>query len=166
VHDVDVSISYGAPRDQPGVVTHALGTERIVPLCAPTLLRAGMDASALIACLPLIDSQLSRVTWSDWFGLNGLTMPDVQRTSFDRAALAISAAVDEMGVALESTRLAERELSRGELVELGGDTFAPLARETHFVSYRANESHVPKVKAFRTWLWAEAGLGAPGETSR
>ncbi|PMY00542.1 LysR family transcriptional regulator, partial [Pseudomonas sp. GW460-13] len=68
--------------------------------------------------LPLIDSQLSRVTWPDWFGTNGMACPTRPRASFDRGALAISAAVDGMGVALESIRLAERELSKGDLIDL------------------------------------------------
>jgi DNA-binding transcriptional LysR family regulator len=108
--------------------------------------------------MTLIDSQLSRVTWPGWFELNGLDMPRGPRPSFDRAALAISAAVDGMGVALETTRLAERELARGDLIELGAGVFAPLSRETHFLSYRANERDVEKVKCFCDWVLAKAGL--------
>jgi LysR family glycine cleavage system transcriptional activator len=159
VREVDVSISYGFAHERPGVVTVALGAERIVPLCAPSLLREGMSPGRLISELTLIDSQLSRITWPDWFAHNGIDLPAKPRPSFDRAALVLSAAVDGMGVALETTRLAERELLRGDLVELGADVFRPLARETHFFSYRADERNVDKVRRFREWLYGEAGLG-------
>lgn len=158
VREVDVAISYGAAHEAPGVQVAALGLERIAPMCSPALLREEIAADVQIATLPLIDSQLSRVSWSDWFGLNGLQFPTRPRTSFDRAALAISAAVDGMGVALESTRLAEREIARGELVEVGPEIFKPLARETHFYSQRSNERTLEKVEVFRTWLFASAGI--------
>lgn len=102
---------YGFAHERPGVMTRALGAARIVPLCAPSLLRKGIPVKDQIAKMTLIDSQLSRVTWPGWFALNGLEMPRGPRPSFDRAALAISAAADGMGVALETTRLAERELT-------------------------------------------------------
>ena len=110
---------------------------------------ARLSAEELIASLILIDSQLSQVTWRDWFIFNELTLPHRPHPSFDRAALSIAAAVDGMGVALESARLAERELTRGELVELGAGVFRPLARETHFFSQRTNERHIKKIEAFR-----------------
>ena len=111
--------------------------------------------------LVLIDSLLSNVSWSRWFEINGMTLPRRPRPSFDRAALAISAAVDGVGVALESTRLAERELQRGELVELGRDSFVPLEQPIHYFCYRASERKRPKVRAFRDWLCATAGVEAP-----
>jgi DNA-binding transcriptional LysR family regulator len=132
-------------------------------MCSPSLLKDDVPAAEQIARMTLIDSQLSRVTWPGWFALNGLEMPRGPRPSFDRAALAISAAVDGMGVALETTRLAERELARGDLIELGAGVFAPLAKETHFLSYRVKEREVEKVKCFCDWVLAQAGLGETDE---
>ncbi len=158
VREVDVAISYGSARDGEGIVVVSLGPERIVPLCSPALLDPALAPALQIASLPLIDSQLSRVSWPDWFVQNGLRLPTTARTSFDRAALAISAAADGMGVTLESVRLAEREITRGELVEVGAEVFAPLARDTHFLSYRAKQAGTEKVLLFRRWLLHEAGL--------
>ncbi len=162
VREVDVAISYGFAHERPGVFTCVLGAERIVPLCSPMLLD-GVPIAEHISKMTLIDSQFSRVTWPGWFALNGLEMPRGPRPSFDRAALAISAAVDGMGVALETTRLAERELSRGDLIELDGGVFAALARETHFLSCRVNERNIKKVKCFCDWVLAKAGLGETAE---
>lgn len=158
VREIDVAISYGFACEGAGLSVMPLGLEPIVPLCAPSLLTAGRSPASEIATLPLIDSQLSRVSWVDWFARNGLILPPVTRTSFDRAALAISAAVDGMGVALESARLAEREIARGELVELGANTFLPLARDTHFLTCRTSKTSIAKVSLFTRWLLAEAGV--------
>ncbi|MFD4840068.1 LysR substrate-binding domain-containing protein [Achromobacter sp. NPDC058515] len=157
VHEIDVGVSYGSALERAGMQTVALGRERILPLCAPELLRGGVSARELIAGLTLIDSQLSRVTWNDWFGANGIELPDAPRPSFDRAAMAIAAAVDGMGVVLESARLAAREIGRGELVELGRGEFPAIQRETHFLSCRSNEIQRPKVQAFISWLLSIAG---------
>lgn len=159
VREIDIAISYGTAREGAGIRVMPLGPERIVPLCSPSLLDPRVAPAVRIAALPLIDSQLSRVTWPDWFALNGLRLPATPRTSFDRAALAISAAVDGMGVALESVRLAEREIARGELVEIGTDAFVPLARHTHFLSYRQKQADVRKIAVFADWLLNEAGVG-------
>ncbi len=153
--ELDIAISYGAPPRRSGVTVLALGKERIVPLCAPALLKKGVAPGLRITQLPLIDSPLSRATWPDWFRLNRLEMPQRPRSSFDRAALVISAAVDQLGVALESTRLAERALKKGELVELGARAFKAIEQETHFVYFRADEASQPKMALFRDWLLAQ-----------
>jgi DNA-binding transcriptional LysR family regulator len=160
VQEVDVEISYGSALDRPGIETVPLGREAIVPLCSPALLDNGKSAAQRMSELTLIDTQLSRVTWADWFAANGLGMPGTPRPSFDRAALGISAAADGMGVVLESTRLAEREIARGDLVEVRSDAFVHFERETHFLSYRKNQFRVEKVAAFRQWLLERAGVEA------
>jgi DNA-binding transcriptional LysR family regulator len=162
LQELDVAISYGSALARAGVISLPLGTERIAPLCSPALLTPGLSLREQICALTLIDSPLSRVSWPDWFALNEIVLPGRPRPSFDRAALAISAAVDGMGVALESTRLAEREISRGDLIELGRDVFRPVDSETHFLSYRSNESQVLKVKCFQDWLFSKAGLEGEG----
>lgn len=152
IQEVDVAISYGTKIERPGVQTMALGIEKIVPLCSPKLLRKDVPVREQICELTLIDSQLSDMTWIQWFALNRLSLPERPRPSFDRAALSISAAVDGVGVTLESSRLAQRELERGDLVVLGQDEFEPLAQPIHFLSCRSNEKNRNKVSHFCEWL--------------
>lgn len=155
MNELDVAISYGAPPKRAAVTVLPLGKERIVPLCSPALIKKGISLGRLIAQLPLIDSPLSQATWAGWFKLNRLEMPDHPRSSFDRAALVIAAAVDQMGVALESTRLAERALKRGELIEFGKREFTAIEQETHFVYFRSSEESLPKIALFRDWLFSQ-----------
>jgi len=135
--------------------TLALGKEQIAPMCSPSLKAKGRSWKQVIGELTLIDSQLSQVTWRDWFNLNKLQLPGRPRQSFDRGALSISAAADGLGVALETTRFAERELARGDLVVAGEYEFQPIIRENHFFSQRTNERQVEKVKKFKDWLLKE-----------
>ena len=156
LQEIDLSISYASALELAGIEVIALGREAIVPLCSPALIDSRVPLAQQMSRLPLIDSQLSRVTWRDWFDINGLELPPGPRASFDRAALAISAAVDSMGVVLESVRLAEREITRGDLMEVGRGAFVRFERETHFVSARVNELQHGKVAQFRDWLMAQA----------
>ena len=160
VHEVDMAISYGFAQERPGLLVFPMGAERIVPMCSPSLLREGIPLRQQIREMTLIESQLSKVTWPAWFELNGLTLPVASRPSFDRAAMAISAASDGMGAALETTRLAERDLARGDLLELDDGSFTPIFKETHFLSYRMSERRQSKVELFHRWLWSELRLPA------
>jgi DNA-binding transcriptional LysR family regulator len=73
--------------------------------------------------------------------------------------MAIAAAVDGMGVALESTRLAAREIERGELVVLGAERWPALVRPVHFMSVRHTDRARGATLAFVQWVQAQAGLG-------
>jgi DNA-binding transcriptional LysR family regulator len=126
-------------------------TELVTALIAPAL-DAALDFAGLgmPEDLTLIDSAISLVRWNDWLALNGLTAAEAAaRPSFDRAAMAIAAAAQGVGVVLESTRLAAEELARRELVETGGGSFREMERELHFLSYRAARRNVAKIAAFR-----------------
>ena len=155
VRDIDVALSYGAARHKAGLDVVSLGDERIAPLVSPGMLVAKEPASRAIQRLTLIDSQLSPVGWAEWFELNGLALPQRPRPSFDRAAMAISAAADGMGVALESTRLAAREIERGELVVLGERSLQKIVRPVHFLSVRTTDRARAPVVAFVDWVRAQ-----------
>lgn len=150
--EIDIAISYGHALERPGIEVVALGKEPLVPMCAPVLLASAETLEHLVLNTTLIESSLSRVTWRDWFAANKLPLPERPRPSFDRAALAISAAADGMGIVLESLRLAERELARGDLVEVGRDHFTRFERETHFVSCRGPEIKQKRLAVFRAWM--------------
>lgn len=150
---LDVDITYGAPPRRAGIVVEPLGRERTAPLCRPDLLAAWAPASADdLARHTLIESQLNPVRWADWFQLNGGRPPDKAGPSFDRGALAIAAAVDGLGIALETTRFAQTELERGDLAIIDGPGFRPIERETHFICYRQGDRDNPPLLAFRGWL--------------
>ena len=156
--EIDIAISYQAARAGPGITSFSLGDETIAPLCGPELVDPSITVEELMCRLTLIESSLNHHTWGQWFERNRLKNPSTRKMAFDRAALSISAAVDGMGAVLESTRFAERELSRGELVGLGKDVFLPTTDKTHFLSFRSNTKNSKKIQQFTKWICSEAGV--------
>jgi LysR family glycine cleavage system transcriptional activator len=157
--EIDIAISYQATVNSAGVIHIPLGQEDIIPMCSPKLLNSNHSHRNQITKLTLIDSSVNQMTWNKWFEFNRLPKNNQPRLSFDRAALSISAAVDGLGVVLESRRLAERELSKGELVEIGFDSFKKIKDQTHFLSFRSGEKSNKKIRLFEEWLLNEIKAG-------
>lgn len=156
--EIDVAISYQFTHTGPGITSVSLGEEKIIPMCSPELIDPTVSVEELMSKLTLIESSLNLHTWERWFEINHLKNPSFRKMSFDRAALSISAAVDGIGAVLESVRFAERELSRGELVEIGQQIFLPTTDRTHFLSYRSNAKNSQKIKLFNEWIFYKAGV--------
>jgi DNA-binding transcriptional LysR family regulator len=156
--EIDIAISYQFTHTGPGITSVSLGEEKIIPMCSPELIDPKVSAQELMSKLTLIESSLNHHTWERWFEINHLKNPSSRKMSFDRAALSVSAAVDGIGAVLESVRFAERELSRGELVEIGQQIFLPTTDRTHFLSYRSNTKNSQKIKLFNEWIFSKAGV--------
>ncbi|TCR70427.1 LysR substrate-binding domain-containing protein [Bosea sp. BK604] len=157
--EFDADICYGPPR-QEGLIVIPLGEEVVTPLCAPDL-AAQITSPKDLVTAKLIDSDNKRVRWNNWFQANDIAPPTPRGSRFDRSFMAIAAAVDGLGVALESTRLAEREIAAGQLV-------APLAGRAQDVRYVGHYLVFPRVakarssvRMFTRWLTQELGLPAP-----
>ncbi len=153
--EFDADIIYGLPR-QTGLDVLPLGEEVVTPLCAPALAGRYQRAADLLTA-PLLESDNKTLRWSDWFAANTLLSPLPRRARFDRSFLAIAAAVSGLGVALESTLLAERELAAGQLVR-------PLlgrAEDCRYVGHRLvfpRDTRRGPLALFVGWLEAELGL--------
>jgi DNA-binding transcriptional LysR family regulator len=157
--ECDADICYGPPR-QEGLFVLPLGEEIVTPLCAPELAAHIHEVGDLLGH-KLIESEHKRVRWGGWFEANGASAPSPRGSRFDRSFLAIAAAVDGLGVTLESMRLAERELARGDLV-------APLLGIAHDVRYIGHYLVCPPqakprraVRMFAKWMADELELSAP-----
>ena len=155
----DVAIVYGDMLASPGITLESLGEEEISAFCTPTVAATLQAARRSAMTLPLIESSVSPVRWSDWFAVNGLGRhPPLPATSFDRGALVVSAAVQGVGVALESERFVEAELASGQLVALGGTRFRSIRRVLHNLVIRAGAQPPHRVRVFRSWLLAEVSV--------
>ena len=154
--EFDADIVYGHPR-QEGLVVLPLGEETVTPLCSPKLARSIKKPTDHFRHV-LIESDNKQIRWEDWFNANDLTAPTPHGSRFDRSFLAIAAAVDGLGVALESTRLAEREIRSKKLV-------APLAGRCEYVRYVGHYLVLPRtarprhtLRIFAKWVAAELKL--------
>lgn len=156
---IQLGITYGAPPERATVEVQGLGLEPTMPMCSPRMAGGSepITPQSLLR-LPLIESRLNPVHWADWCRIHRVRLPPAARPSFDRGSMAIAAAVDGVGVVLETVRFAEAELARGELVLLDGPGFRRIERETHFMCWRRAERDQPGLLAFRAWLVAQLAI--------
>ena len=152
----DLDIRYGVPR-WPDLVVEPLFEERILPLASPAFIRARrLKRIDQLLEVPLIQSNVNVVQWTDWFAAHTDKRPP-ERFSlrFDRAQMAMEAAILGLGVALESATLAGRHIAEGRLRPVFGfDKF--VRAKAHFVVYPARHGKRPPVEAFLAWIHSEA----------
>jgi LysR family transcriptional regulator, glycine cleavage system transcriptional activator len=149
----DLAIAYGCPPVVNGRQIEPLLAERLRPLCSPRLieqvqLREPNDLSRTT----LIHSS-NALTWTDYLRkIVGSNIKARHELWFDRSTMAIDAAVEGLGVVLESELLAADELKRGTLVA----PFDHPRFEVETVSYYLVRSAEAKsrgyVGAFESWL--------------
>jgi DNA-binding transcriptional LysR family regulator len=155
--DFDVDIVYGRPN-QEGVAVVPLGEEIVTPLCIPRLAHFIRTPEDLFRQV-LIESDNKQIRWSDWFEANGLKAPGPHGMRFDRSFLAIAAAANGLGIALESTRLAEREIKEGTLVAALGERAVDVRYVGHYLVFpRALRRQT--LQTFIQWIAGELGVEA------
>ncbi|MGE0008520.1 MAG: LysR substrate-binding domain-containing protein [Parvibaculaceae bacterium] len=154
--EFDADIVYGR-QNQDGVVVLPLGEEVVTPLCTPKLAGLVRTPKDLLRHA-LIDSDNKQVRWPDWFAANGLQAPPPHGMRFDRSFLAISAAASGLGIALESTRLAEREIADGRLLPILSGNSADIRYVGHFLVFPRIAVRRHTLQIFMRWIARELGL--------
>jgi len=161
----DLDIRYGVPQ-WPDLVVEPLFEECIVPLASPAFIRVHrLKRPEQLLRVPLIQSNVSVVQWSDWFAaFSDQHAPDRFALRFDRAHMSFDAAAQGLGVALESTTTGSKHLGEGKLRPvLGLDKC--LRVEAHFAVYPPRHASRPPVKAFLAWLHDQAAAFTAGGAS-
>ena len=156
---VDLDIRYGVPA-WGDLVVEPLFEERIIPMASPGFIRENrLKRVEQLLGVPLIQSNVSVVQWSDWFA-RIVDKPAPARFSmrFDRAHMSLDAAAQGLGVALESSTIGGRHLAEGKLRAVFGLDKA-VEVKAHFAVYPARHAKRAPVEAFLAWLHAEAAKG-------
>ena len=159
---VDLEIRFGR-GDWDALHVEALCRERIVPLISPKLakrhsIKAPQD---LASGVTLIHSVKCPVNWEMWFAAHEIGHPvPLRGPRFDRSYMAIDAAREGIGVALDSNILAQNELARGELVSPLGTT-RQFVRTLYWLVCPYRNLEQEKTARFRQWL-----LGHPEMQAR
>ncbi len=117
---------------------------------------------------PLLQTVHRGQDWAAWLRHASLdSFNNKQIRMFESSVLAYQAAAEGLGIAMTQVPLISKDLESGQLV-LPFDL--PLARpHSHQLVYRPASEHVPALRAFRNWIFAEAGPGAvsmPDHTER
>jgi DNA-binding transcriptional LysR family regulator len=152
----EIDIRYGVPN-WPDLVLEPLFEERIVPMASPAFIRAHqLRHVEQLAQVPLIQSNVNVVQWTDWFAVHAhRRAPERFALRFDRAQMAMDAAILGLGVALESATLASRHLRDSKLRPLFGLDKCVRVK-AHFAVYPARHAMRAPVEAFLAWIHAEA----------
>ena len=159
--DVDVGIRYGKGI-YPGLSTRPLLTERVFPVCAPSLL-AGEHPLRLLDDLRhhtlLHDRQLSSdepsLHWRTWLRDFGVEGWDRERgPGFTDSLMMLAACERGLGVALGRGGLCSDELANGRLVRPFPESRA--ADYAYFAVTPEGHAEAPRVRAFLAWLDDEA----------
>lgn len=159
---VDLDIRYGVPN-WPDLVVEPLFEEPILPLASPAFIRSHrLKRVDQLLDVPLIQSNVNVVQWTDWFGrFANKRAPERFSLRFDRAQMAMDAAILGLGVALESATMAGRHLDEGTLRPVFGMDRSVRVK-AHFAVYPARHGKRQPVEAFLAWIHAEASKTGRG----
>lgn len=160
--DIDVGIRFGAGK-YPGLRTHRLFDNILIPVCSPSLLTSGPPLreprDLFNHTLAHIEWSRQGVTWPNWrmwMAAAGITDFDDSRTVvFKNSTDAVQAALDGNAVALADFAMVANDLSQGRLVqpfELGLRVAPEFA---YFLVYPENAADDPRIVAFREWMLEE-----------
>lgn len=152
----DLDIRYGVPQWQ-DLVVEPLFQETILPLASPAFIREHrLRRIEQLAGVPLIRSTVSVVQWADWFRrYSDKPAPERFGVRFDRAQMALDAATQGLGVALESATMANQHLADGRLRPVFGKDKS-IQVKAHFAVYPSRHARRHPVEAFLAWLHGEA----------
>jgi len=158
---IDIGVRYGA-GDWPGLMAEKLMDEEVYPVCSPRLLKehpidkpADLVGQTLIHDLS-VGPQTGFATWESWLQKADASKALSQRgLRINNSAGVLQAAIDGHGVALARSIMARDDLAAGKLVRLFPQ-ITVASSLAYFVVYRQECATLPKLAAFREWLFDEA----------
>jgi LysR family glycine cleavage system transcriptional activator len=152
--DVDLAVRHGDGQ-WPELAVVRLCSERLFPVCSPTLIR-GRDrptSAAELLKFPLLRLD-DWTTWGRWFEAAGISVSATPGPVLNRASMLIDAAIDGQGVALARTALAAWDIIHGRLVRPVEVSLA--MANTYWIVCPNAAASMPKIATFRQWLLSEA----------
>lgn len=156
---IDIGVRYGSGLWS-GLVAEKLMDEEIFPVCSPLLKDARLQNPAELGDETLIhdlsmDGHAGFATWDTWLQAAGVRNVSTKRgMKINNSASVLQAAIDRQGIALARSVMVKDDLAAGRLVRLFPDVqfTSPLA---YYVVYRPESMNLPRLKAFRDWLFEE-----------
>ncbi|MBS0419924.1 MAG: transcriptional regulator GcvA [Proteobacteria bacterium] len=151
---LDAAIHFGDVT-WPGVKSHRLMGEEVVPVCSAAALRAhALTSLEDFEHHTLLQHTTRPNAWVEWFAavgqpqINGLKGP-----RFEHFSMVIQAAIAGIGVAVLPRFLVEDEIAAGRLI-------IPFDRpvcsnHAYYLVYPEEKADLPGVRAFRDWLLGE-----------
>lgn len=153
--EIDVDIRYNSGRASSGTVQISFPDDIIVPMASPALVNGlkPIREPEDLKQHQLIHSEVNIVTWRDWARAHKIFLDLDKGPRFDRSFMSIRAAVDGLGICLDSLLLAEQELRSGRLI-IPFPTKGIIA-QGHSLFVLKESLDVPNVRLFNEWLTVE-----------
>ncbi len=159
---VDIGVRYGL-GSWPGLVAEKLMEEDVYPVCSPTLLNkqgqiispGELSHENLLHDLSM-DAHSGFPSWQTWLSNAGVGQAAIARgMQINNSAAVLQAAIDGQGIALARGVMARDDVAAGRLIKLFPEIkfTSPLA---YYVVYQSECASLPKLKAFRDWIFDEA----------
>jgi LysR family glycine cleavage system transcriptional activator len=153
--DVDIAVRHG-DGNWVGLDVTRLTSDQLFVVCSPKLLTGHhrIRKPSDVLKFPLLHLD-DRKDWSRWLEAAGAVTADIPHGPvLNRASMVIDAAVNGQGMALARTALAAWDLINGRLVRPFSLTLR--LSKTYWIVCPQATSMLPKIKACREWLLAEA----------
>lgn len=157
--DVDFSILYNEQVPK-GVIATPIFSEVLTPVCSPKLIDGQNLDVADIGKYTWIHSTNRLSNWASWVDFAGLNIkPSGPQMFLGNSYLAYQAAIDGMGFAMAQLAYVEQDLKEGRLIAPFPQRHA--TNRTYSLTYLETRKDVAKIRHFRDWILAEAGVSAP-----
>ena len=147
---------YAGDGHWPGTEAIALMPERLVPVCAPSLIAPhGALTPGQFRRYRLLQQTTRPYAWRAWFDIQGVRHDhDVAGPRYELFSMLIQAAVHGLGIALVPALLVEEELASGKLIAA-----SPLASgvdKSYYLVLPEWKAENPLLRTFADWLREEA----------
>jgi LysR family transcriptional regulator, glycine cleavage system transcriptional activator len=158
---LDAAIVLRPGRERVRLNEMLLLRERIFPVCSPTLIeRMSLRTPADLARHTLIEEDAdagSPLSWASWLARFGIPdRPAISRLRFTHCSVALSAAIDGLGVALGRSPMIDAELAAGRLRRPFGNKAACMAPESYALAWSKARADDQRLVAFRDFVLDES----------
>lgn len=151
----DAALHFGE-TEWPGTERLLLKSERVVPVCAPSLLPNGpaSQPSDLLR-YPLLHIQTRPRAWQEWFTQMNVPFQDpLPGTMLDQFATIAHAAQHGLGIGLLPSYLVEEDIATGKLMTAYPGTYETVG--AYYLVWPTSKSNDNALREFRHWMASQA----------
>lgn len=151
---IDVEVRFGA-ADLPGMTVEPLPPEIISPLCSPNFLKGKYPLNKIedLVHFRLIDSDIKTANWVNIFSEKKLVLPNCSHIKLGNTLLALEAAKNEIGIALEGDLLAKEDIKSGKLVTPSTLNILSVSHSLRSIVISESKAKLTKIRLFRKWFF-------------
>jgi len=153
---VDIALIHGSKDDWQDYYCEKLGTDEMVMVCHPSLVKKGTTVESLLAAYPAIyaSNERRKNDWRYWCKAHQLPIPKQQKNlSFIVSVHAVQAAIRKLGVFITHKQFVKDNLSLGLLVEVGESVRHP--NQDFYFACLPEKLKQESVLILRNWLRRE-----------